>query len=272
MGGLRLRFRASALATIVLASAGGECAALPCLPEGGETAIIAAVGTDFSLTLSDGRTLRLAGIDPIRTTPDQPDASADAHASLASWLIGRSATVRLLSPAADRWGRLPALVFAARPAGGDVASVATRMVAEGFARGRPEPEAASCWPSVLASEIAARDSVLGLWRDPYYAVRRADDGRSLSEAAGMMVIAEGRVAHVGQTRKRLYVDLGPGRDSLALRLDRRDLFILSQLGAGQNDWVGHRIRVRGTLDDRHGPQIDLTDGDQVEVLDGTPLR
>lgn len=259
-------FAMALLAAPQAVAAARAAAALPCAP-GQETATVRAVTPDLGLVLADGRTLRLAGIDPVRDTASRPAQAAEAAARLQGWLAGRTVGVRLLAAQPDRWGRLPALVFASPDGaeGGAGRPVALALVDAGFARGRPEAVAAACWPALLAAEAGARQAGLGLWGDPYYAVRRAGDAQAFSDDAGGMVVAEGRVAHVGQTRTRVYLDLGP-RGGLSLRLDRRDLFILDQLGPSQSAWVGRPVRVRGYVDDRNGPQIDLVEGGQIEVL------
>lgn len=257
---------AALLAAPAAVAVGRPAAPPPCTAEGDALAV-RSVTADLDLVLEDGRILRLVGIDPVRDTANHPAQAADARARLQGWLAGRAVGVRLLGAQPDRWSRWPALVFATPGGGGAAGSlpVAVALVDAGLARGRPEAGAAACWAALLAAEGQARQAGLGLWGDPYYAVRRADDAGALSDVAGGMVIAEGRVGHVGRTRTRVYLDLGP-RGGLSLRLDRRDLFILDQLGPGDKTWVGRSIRVRGTVDDRNGPQIDLVDGGQLEVL------
>jgi hypothetical protein len=34
--------------------------------------------------------------------------------------------------------------------------------------------------------------------------------------------------------------------------------------------VGHRLRLRGLLDTRFGPRIELADPDEIEVIDAVP--
>ena len=251
--------------------------ALPCTDEGGEPVQVAAVGADFGVTLVDGRILRLAGIDPVRPTSARPDVE-QARATLASWIAGQTVILRSLSASPDRWGRLPALLFAeAVPAavqarlsaaGQDppVLSVGLAMVEAGLARAHPEPEAHDCWPALTHAETKARAAGLGLWGDPYYAVRDAADIASLETATGSMAVVQGRVSRIGQGRSRLFIGFGKRGSDFELHLSKRDLFILAELGLDQAKLSGVAVRARGYLDDRFGPSIDVTEADQVEVL------
>ncbi len=260
------------LAMLSLTPAGiatGAPSAPACTATDADTAVVRSIGEDFSLTLMDGRVLRLAGIDPVGETPTHPGRPEEARAMLRSWLAGRPVSLRVLAAVPDRWGRLPSLVFAPGADGGEPAlAVGLAMIDAGLARRAPEAGAVGCEDAARGAETGARVAGLGLWDDPYYAVRHVGDGLPWTDATGGMVVVEGRVHHVGETRTRVYLDLGPTRGSLAVRLARRAAFILDQGGAGHSDWVGRSIRVRGVADDGGGPLIDVQDAGQIEVLDG----
>ena len=73
------------------------------------------VNERLELTLEDGRLLKVAGLDPPRPTPDDPDLDAESGVKLSAWVVGKEIAFRLLETRPDRWGRLDAEVFA--PAG-----------------------------------------------------------------------------------------------------------------------------------------------------------
>ncbi|WP_131195638.1 thermonuclease family protein [Lichenihabitans psoromatis] len=251
--------------------------ALPCTPEGGEAVRITGIGEDFSVTLADGRSILLVGVDPVRATATGPDLAAAAHAKLRAWLIGRSATLRVLAAAPDRWNRIPALLFADLDAAPSAASpglsVALAMVDAGLGRARPDPDAHGCWPDLLLAEQAARAARIGLWSDPAYAVLDAADQAAIGNSTGAMAIVEGAVTRVGHGRSRLYIAMGGRQADFSIRLARRDSFILTELGLSEDRLSGVSLRVRGFLDDRFGASIDVTRGDQIEVLTppGAPM-
>ena len=244
-------------------------AAQPCTVDGAESVTVRSVGADLSLTLMDGRVMRLAGLDPVRETPAHPARPAETRGLLATWLDGHAASVRILATTPDRWGRVPAMVFAPATAdvNGPTLSVALALIDAGLARRSAEPEAAACDAEARMAETNARAAGLGLWDDPYYAIRHADDGLPWGDAAGGMVVIEGRVRHVGETRTRIYLDLGPTRGSLAVRLPRRGAFILDQGGEGHGGWIGRSLRIRGVPSEAGGPLLDVQDADQIESMD-----
>jgi endonuclease YncB( thermonuclease family) len=245
-------------------------AAPACVADGGEKVQVTGVADDWSLDLADGRHVRLAGIDPVAPTAGHPARADDARMKLRSWLADRAAVLVPLEAGVDRWGRSAGVVFAAGgPAAEDgegLLSVAFAMVDAGLARGRPEPGFSACWAALLAAEARAREAGLGLWGDPYYAVRASGGPVAGVDRTGTMVIVEGLVTRVGQGRSRVFIGLGRGEDAVTVSVARRNLFILGQRGLDDTRLVGLTLRVRGELDDRGGPSIDVTDPAQVEVV------
>ena len=51
-----------------------------------------------------------------------------------------------------------------------------------------------------------------------------------------------------------------------------DVKIFEKNGLSPTALAGHRVRVRGVLDMRFGPQIEIADPEAVEVLDGAERR
>lgn len=249
----------------------GTPVAPSCGPEGGETVRVAGVDPDLALRLPDGRRVLIAGIDPVRATPSHPALASDAQARLEAWLDGRDAVIRPLATEPDRWGRTPALVFASVGADEPPAlSVAFALVDAGLARARPDPAGHGCWASLVAAEGVARLAGLGLWADPYYAVRDASGAGGWSAGMGALALVQGRVTRVGGGRSwtRLGLD-GPDAD-FSVRLDKRVMADLARRGVGPDGLRGLRVRVRGLLDDRFGAGLDAVEADGVEVLDADP--
>lgn len=239
----------------------------------GEHARVAAIVDDLDVALEDGRTLRLAGLDPARATPSDPTLGERMRKTLAERLVGRDVTVTVLSAGPDRWERYPALAALPRASASpdpDAASLNETLLGEGVARVRPEAVARACLSRFLAGEAAARTAGLGLWSDPYYAVLKADDRKGLAERSGAMALVEGR-AGLRRTRGWVDLDLGHGRSGLAATFSGRDLKRLAQAGIDLKALVGATLRIRGFLDDRFGPRIEVKDAGQIEVVSG-PLQ
>jgi hypothetical protein len=114
---------------------------------------------------------------------------------------------------------------------------------------------------------AARAAALGLWADPYYAVIAAADRPSFAEKAGTTVIVEGRITGIADRRPRIMLYFGPrqGWDFSVVNFPRNsktfevDYATLAALN-------GRMVRVRGLLDTRFGPQIEISNPDEIEVI------
>lgn len=256
-----------------------------------EQATIAAVEPRLEIRLADGRRLRLVGLDPALQTPTDPDLAEVSRSRMAALALGRPALVSLLSAMPDRWGRLAASVRISAPApeGGDLAEA---VIGAGLGRYLAEPEAHPCRGALLAAEHRARDARAGLWADPYYSVVAVDDRAALSERAGTLVVAQGRLLAVraGPFRTKLYFaepaastpdsrspDLAdavqrrrrvyaPHRDRLAIVIPRRATARFNASGKDVSKDIGSTLEVRGLLDLRFGPQIEIADPDAIEIV------
>ena len=142
------------------------------------------------------------------------------------------------------------------------------MVAQGLARVYSFPDNRACLDLLFAAEGRARLAGLGIWRDPYYSVRAADAPGDLLARAGHYELVEGRVLLAEQERR---AGLSQFRPVLEGRLHRRDrgagaAACLPQAGIDPLVLEGALVRVRGWVDDRDGPRIEVTHPEQIEVL------
>jgi endonuclease YncB( thermonuclease family) len=235
-----------------------------CPTAAGSRGSIAKINERLEITLKDGRTLRLAGLEPPRPTPDQPDFDVEARDALRARAGNEIAFLPLGEM--DRWGRIPAFVFFTEP-GAAPASAGQFLLAGGFARFLPEPAAHSCRSSFLAAETAARDARLGLWRDPFYAILAPTDRSAFAERAATNVIVEGRLTGVDEGRLRIYLQFVPRRArAFEITILQRNVKKFAQAGMEFHDLVGRTLRVRGLLDLRFGPQIEIASPDEIELI------
>jgi endonuclease YncB( thermonuclease family) len=244
----------------------------PCSRENTTRAIVANVDPSLDIALADGRTLILAGLDPPRTTPERPRLALDARDKLAQWLEGREVGVRALADKPNRFGRIPARLFAAPPGTSEAEiGIAEAILDAGLARYRPAAAAHPCRDSLLAAEAEARAAKIGLWADPYYAVLPGADRAAFADQRSGMVLVEGTPASLGETAARFYLNFGPSRGDFAITLPKRGANGtangLEKAGIKVQDLVGKRLRVRGLLDKTFGPQIELSDPDGLELID-----
>ncbi|MBV8849720.1 MAG: thermonuclease family protein [Methylobacteriaceae bacterium] len=246
----------------------------PCSLENTARATITKIEPDLDVALSDGRILSLAGLDPPGGTQEHPHLAADAREKLAAWLEGREVAVRALADKPNRFGRVPARLFAAPPgASGAPPPVAEIGLAEatldaGLARYRPDAAAHLCRDRLLGAESEAREAKIGLWADPAYAILPAGDRSAFADPRKGMVLVEGVVTSVGETASRLYLNFGPRRGSdFAMTLPKRDVSAFETAGIKPRELVGRRLRARGLLDTAFGPQLEISHPDAVELLD-----
>ena len=240
-----------ALPAFVIALIAGR--ALACGAMTGEATIIE-VNDRLEIRLSDGKLMRLAGLDVL--------ASARAHID-ASW-ERKPLKLALLAARPDRWGRW--LADLSTPEGTDLAD---DLLDAGLARVKPEFETRGCEAAWLAIEARARAKSLAIWDDPG-SVIDATDVAELTAADAKLVIVEGQVRRIGATRTRFYLDFG-GRGGFTVVVARKAGAAFQRRGVNLAALTGHRVRVRGYLDDRFGPRIELTDPLMIERAEGAGL-
>ncbi len=242
-----------------------------CLSEGGTSGRVVSVDERLELTLENGIRLKIAGADPPRPTPGDPDLDVRARDRLAQWLGGQEIFYHPLDPGPDRWGRVVASVFAVAPESTNGPGPARLPVGEalidaGLARYEPSAAARPCRSALLAAEAGARASGLGLWADPYYAIIAAADRPSFAEKAGSSVIVEGRITGIANRRPRITLYFGPRlRWDFSVTILPRNSKTFEAAYASLAGLTGQTVRVRGLLDTRFGPQIEISDPDDVEA-------
>ena len=230
----------------------------------------------IELRLVDGRLIRLAGFDPAGQTPDEPDLEDRSRAALAAMIAGRSLSIRVVTATPDRWGRTVALVFASAASDARQDNLATHAISIGLGRYLAEPAAHACRDALIAAETVARTAKLGLWGDPYYAVMAVDDAPAFTERSGTIVVAEGRLAGVVPGPFRTKLNFTPieqgshGGHALSATILPRTMKTFEARRLIPVSLTGRVLRLRGLLDLRFGPQIELEDPDQIEIVDPMP--
>jgi endonuclease YncB( thermonuclease family) len=267
---------AAALAWSVPGAAGLPGATV-CPTAGTETVVVAAVEARLELRLRDGRLIRLAGLDPALSTPTLGDRDEQARDAFARSVTGPSLGLLPLATQPDRWGRITALAFTSEgPAEDRAGGLTGYALATGLGRYLAEPAAHACRPDLLAAEEAARGQKLGLWSDPYYGVLAVDDTAGFAERAGTIVVVEARVSTVQVSPFRTTLVLSDrgngshGGQTLHASILPRMMKTFEANGVHVSALTGQTLRLRGLLDTRFGPQIELATPDAIEVIDAGP--
>jgi endonuclease YncB( thermonuclease family) len=245
------------LATLLAISAGPAladgCAFEP-QGEGRVDAIIDAA----SFRLSDGREVRLAGIEPVA------GEQANRASALAAIVAGRDVTLHGEDDAPDRYGRQSAFVFLA----GSETSAQELLLAQGEALVSASVTDKECASSLMAAEARARQAKQGTWADPA-AIKNAESPGDILAGIGRFTLVEGKVLSVRQAGATTYLNFGRSwtRD-FAVTISRRMMAAFEAAGIALKSLENRRIRVRGFIEARGGPRIEAVRVGQIELLGG----
>ncbi|MFA6266014.1 MAG: thermonuclease family protein [Pseudolabrys sp.] len=234
-----------------LAAHQADAAESPCAGTPAGTGVAAAVQDGRTLTLVDGREVRLAGIE----------APAN-NAALQALVSGQ--TLRLERVADDRYGRLVAYVYSAA----ETQPVQFALLEAGQARVAARSTGKTCTDALLAAERAARTAGRGRWSDPNFAPLSSENLTMLAAARGHFALVEGQVLSVRESGATIYVNFGRRwtRD-FAATIPKRESRAFASAGVDLKALQGRRVRVRGILEQRRGPIIDVTSASQIELID-----
>jgi hypothetical protein len=215
----------------------------------GASFVLRGVSPAGDLELSSGGPARLAGL------------ALDARAI--AWLdarAGRTFRVADVSPGSDRWGRRAVDLI-----GSDGRSVSLALLENGYARVRAEPETRGCEGERLDAEQGARQAGEGLWGDPG-AIVDAADLAGLAAHEGRFTLVKGRVRRTGATSTRIYLDFEPFH-GLSVVMSRKLEAQFRHAGRDMMDFAGRMVLVRGVMDNRFGPRIEIADPAMIEPLE-----
>jgi endonuclease YncB( thermonuclease family) len=251
----------AACTTGARAESSGTAAAGGCKLATMGTAVVNSVVDGRTITLDDGRTVRLAGIE---VEPTQAPGET-ARRALADLVLGRTIELRNAGAETDRYGRGVAHIFAL--ADGTTPWVQAELVAHGHARvaGRVAGDR-PCASELFARERAARDGRLGLWADPYYVILSADDAAAIAAVRGRFAIVEGKVLSVRESGATIYVNFGRRwTEDFTVTILKRNERSFAAAGLDPKRLEGQRIRIRGVIEERGGPWVEATRPEQIEL-------
>jgi endonuclease YncB( thermonuclease family) len=224
------------------------------------------VGTAVVQTVLDGRTLRLAdGREARLIGLEVSDRADSARAALAGLVGGREVTLARFDAQADRYGRLPALVYLApdfeRP-------LQHTLVAQGHARVAARVGDQACALALLEAERAARASGLGVWADPDHVIKPAGNPDQILAVRGTFALVEGRVVSVRESGGTIYVNFGRRwSEDFTVTVPKRSERAFAAAGLILKDLASRRVRVRGLVEERGGPWIEATRPEQIEIAE-----
>ncbi len=235
----------------------------------GPQGVVTSVTDGDTVILDNGLVVRLVGIQAPKLPRGSDDFAAwprsdAARAALEALVGGKQVRLRHGGERLDRHGRSLGQLFVV---GEPELWVQRQMVADGYARAYSFPDNRSCMADLLSAEGRARLNRLGIWGDPYYAVRRADRPSELSGRSGHYELVEGRVLAAEQAGGRVYLNFGrTWKTDFTVVIDKTALGRFGKDGLDPLKLADALVRVRGWVDDYDGPRIEVTHPEQIEIL------
>lgn len=263
---LTLAFAGAGVAALHARVQAAECALEP--GPAGRTVVQVIDGE--TVALDDGSELRLIGALAPRRLEGETDATLwpperNAKEALEQLVLGKPVELAVAGRRSDRYGRLLAHAYVRN--GDHRVWVQLYMLRQGHARAYSLPGSEACMPPLLAAEQEARVARAGIWAHPAYQIRSADQVRELMQARSSYQIVEGRIVEAADVRGQMFLNFGENwREDFTASARPRERRALEEAGLDLKSLQGRRVRVRGWIDRRSGPAIELHHGSQIEVL------
>ena len=138
------------------------------------------------------------------------------------------------------------------------------LLSSGHARVFALAPATDCLDELMTHERLAFEARQGLWSNAAYQVRAAGDVHSLMRYRNTLQLVEGIVSEVADVKGRVFLNFGEDwRSDFTAGIEK------GRNADGPKDFAslkGERIRVRGFLERRNGPYIELSHPSQLEIV------
>jgi len=272
---------APALAVAAPDTRRANSASTTCTLETVASGTVASVIDGRTFVLEDGREVRLPAIeipplpepsqtagaapaatDPAPAGPDPGEAAADALKSL---LAGRPVSLRASKLVTDRYGRIVADALASRD--GYPGSAQKTLLSQGLARLAALPGEAGCLAELRTAERVGRAAKLGLWGDPRYIAKPAENLAQLAAERGRFTLVEGKVVSVRESGGTIYVNFGRRwSEDFTVTILKRNERQFIEAGLRPSGLSGRRVMVRGWIEERGGPWIEAMGPEQIEII------
>jgi endonuclease YncB( thermonuclease family) len=230
--------------------------------EPGEDGRVVEVVDGDTLTLEDGRPVRLVGLQAPKLPLDREGfktwpLAETARETLSRLVLGRTVSLRYGGRRIDRHGRTLAHLFL-----DDGTWIQGEMLRLGLARVYTFADNRALIDEMYARERQARRDRRGIWRDAFYAIRTPQDVRY---HVGEFQIVDGTVIEASRVKKWVFLNFGPDwRTDFTVVIPVRVLSLFKETGIDPLGLANSRIRVRGWVERWNGPMIEVTHPEQME--------
>jgi endonuclease YncB( thermonuclease family) len=211
-----------------------------------------------SFRLTDGREIRLAGIETAADETTRPNRVA----ALTALIAGRDVTLFGPDDAPDRYGRQTAIVVL----GSTETPVQALLLRQGDALVSAEIVDKDCAADLGQAEAEARQAKRGVWGDPAV-IKNAESSGDILSGIGRFAVVEGIVLSVRQSGPTTYLNFGRNwTRGFAATISKRTIPAFESTGIAVKSLESRRIRVRGFVEARPGPRIEVLRVGQIEIL------
>jgi micrococcal nuclease len=240
-----------------------------CTLEPGGIHTVARIIDAETVLLDDGSEVRLIGA----LAPRAADAGAssgawpaesDAMRQLSDLVLGHTVKLAYGGRHTDRYGRHLAHLFLNE--NGKKTWVQGELLAAGAARAYGLPGSFACASELLSNEGMARASRRGLWDVAVYQPKPSQLTALLLSRRSRFEIVEGIVSSISRTKSGLYLNFGNDwKADFTARVSKDILSANPDLDDTLADISGKHVRIRGWIERRNGPMIDIRDPSQLET-------
>jgi endonuclease YncB( thermonuclease family) len=223
-----------------------------------------------TLKLDDGRVIRLMGA----LAPRARDAGAapgawppeqNAITALSHLVLGQKVKLAFGGRQTDRYGRYFAQLFVETRSGEEWVQGA--LLAGGHARAYGLRGNFACAKELLAHEELARRQHLGIWSNGVYRTMSAKHPAALMTRRGKYERVIGTVVSVGRTKSATYLNFGDDwHKDFTVRVPKSVLSAYPGFARALDDLASKSVVVRGWIERRNGPLINVADPSQIEFI------
>lgn len=189
-----------------------------------------------------------------------------AKEELENLVLGKNVQIRYGGERIDRHGRVLGHMFV----GPEQIWVQGAMIGAGLARVYSFYDNRFCLSELYQLEAQARVDRLGIWSgEAFYAIRDGAKPKRLLDRLDQYEIVEGQVVNADRVGSRVYLNFGQTwKEDFTVVIERAALRRFEEAGIDPLKFDGALIRVRGWIEQRDGPKIEVTHPEQIEMLAG----
>ncbi|MBS0235413.1 MAG: thermonuclease family protein [Proteobacteria bacterium] len=249
----------------------GAAPSQPCTLEPGPIRTVTRIVDGETLVLDDGKVVRLIGA----LSPRARDADATAGAwpperetitALSDLVLAKRVKLAFAGRRFDRYGRQLAQVFLEDR--GQEEWVQGALLRGGYARAYGLPESFACARELMANEAEARRDRLGLWSNGVYRLLPSDHPGEIMKQRGKYERVIGTITSVGRTKSATYLNFSDDwRTDFTARIEKKVLVAHPEFDRSLEGYVNKAVVIRGWVERRNGPLIDIADPSQIALPD-----